>query len=45
MSLYLKYRPQDFDNLMWQDFIKNTLKKKIMIISIVANKDWKIKSQ
>jgi len=29
MSLYLKYRPQDFDNLVWQDFINNTLKKAI----------------
>lgn len=26
MSLYLKYRPQDFDSIVWQDFIKNTLK-------------------
>ena len=25
MSLYLKYRPNDFDNLVWQDYIKNTL--------------------
>ena len=29
MSLYLKYRPQDFDNLEWQEFIKNTLWKAI----------------
>jgi len=29
MSLYLKYRPQDFDNLVWQDFINKTLKKAI----------------
>ncbi len=29
MSLYLKYRPQDFNNLVWQDFIRNTLKKAI----------------
>ena len=29
MSLYLKYRPKDFDNLVGQDFIKNTLKKAI----------------
>jgi len=29
MSLYLKYRPQDFDNLEWQEFIKNTLRKAI----------------
>lgn len=26
MSLYTKYRPKDFENLVWQDFIKNTLK-------------------
>lgn len=30
MSLYLKYRPHDFDNLVWQDFIKNTLKTAIL---------------
>ncbi len=30
MSLYLKYRPQDFENLVWQDFIKNTLKNAII---------------
>lgn len=29
MSLYLKYRPSDFDNLMWQSFVKDTLKKAI----------------
>ena len=29
MSLYLKYRPQYFDNLEWQEFIKNTLRKAI----------------
>ena len=29
MSLYLKYRPIDFNNLVGQDFIKNTLKKAI----------------
>ncbi len=29
MSLYLKYRPQDFDNLVWQNFIKQTLQKAI----------------
>lgn len=29
MSLYLKYRPQDFDSLEWQEFIKNTLKKAV----------------
>jgi len=29
MSLYLKYRPRDFNNLVWQDFIKNTLLKSI----------------
>jgi len=30
MSLYLKYRPQDFKNLVWQDFINNTLKRSIL---------------
>ncbi|QFR39256.1 DNA polymerase III subunit gamma/tau [Candidatus Gracilibacteria bacterium 28_42_T64] len=29
MSLYLKYRPSDFDNLVGQDFINKTLKKAI----------------
>ncbi len=29
MSLYLKYRPQDFESLVWQDFTKNTLKNAI----------------
>jgi DNA polymerase III subunit gamma/tau len=29
MSLYTKYRPQDFDNLVWQKFIKETLKTAI----------------
>lgn len=29
MSLYLKYRPQDFDNLMGQSFVKETLQKAI----------------
>ena len=29
MSLYTKYRPKDFNNLVWQDFIKETLKKAI----------------
>lgn len=29
MSLYTKYRPQDFDNLVGQNFIKETLKKAI----------------
>lgn len=29
MSLYTKYRPADFDNLVWQNFIKETLKKAI----------------
>lgn len=29
MSLYLKYRPHDFDNLVGQDFINTTLKKAI----------------
>jgi len=29
VSLYLKYRPSDFDNLMWQKFVKDTLRKAI----------------
>ncbi|MDD2907362.1 MAG: DNA polymerase III subunit gamma/tau [Candidatus Gracilibacteria bacterium] len=29
MSLYLKYRPSDFDNLMGQSFVKDTLRKAI----------------
>jgi len=29
MSLYLKYRPRDFESLVWQDFIKNTLSEAI----------------
>ncbi len=29
MSLYLKYRPADFTNLVWQSFVKNTLQKAI----------------
>ncbi|MBF0913776.1 DNA polymerase III subunit gamma/tau, partial [Candidatus Gracilibacteria bacterium] len=29
MSLYTKYRPKDFNNLVGQDFIKETLKKAI----------------
>jgi len=29
MSLYLKYRPQDFESLVGQDFIKNTLQAAI----------------
>lgn len=29
MSLYLKYRPADFKNLVWQSFIKETLQKAI----------------
>ncbi len=29
MSLYLKYRPADFKNLVWQSFIKDTLQKAI----------------
>lgn len=30
MTLYLKYRPKDFDNLVWQDFINNTLRQAIL---------------
>lgn len=29
MSLYLKYRPSDFTNLVWQSFVKDTLQKAI----------------
>ncbi len=29
MSLYLKYRPADFKNLVWQSFVKDTLQKSI----------------
>lgn len=29
MSLYLKYRPADFKNLVWQSFVKDTLQKAI----------------
>lgn len=29
MSLYLKYRPTDFNNLVWQVFVKETLQKAI----------------
>lgn len=29
MALYTKYRPQDFDNLEWQHFVKHTLKAAI----------------
>ena len=35
MSLYLKYRPKDFSNLVWQDFIKDTLKNAIIKDSLV----------
>ncbi len=30
VSLYLKYRPQDFENLEWQKFIKQTLQKAVL---------------
>ncbi len=30
MTLYLKYRPKDFESLVWQDFIKNTLRQAII---------------
>ncbi len=30
MTLYLKYRPKDFESLVWQDFIKNTLRQAIV---------------
>jgi len=29
MSLYLKYRPKDFSSLVWQEFVKETLRKAI----------------
>ena len=29
MSLFLKYRPSDFTNLVWQSFVKETLQKAI----------------
>jgi len=29
MSLYLKYRPKDFQNLVGQEFVKNTLQKAV----------------
>ncbi len=29
MALYLKYRPKDFESLVWQDFINKTLKQAI----------------
>ena len=35
MTLYLKYRPKDFDSLEWQSFIKNTLKQAILKDKIV----------
>ena len=30
MSFYLKYRPQDFNSLVWQNFVKDTLKKAVL---------------
>ncbi len=29
MALYLKYRPQDFSSLVWQNFVKETLQKAV----------------
>ncbi len=29
MALYLKYRPKDFESLVWQDFVKETLQKAV----------------
>jgi len=29
MTLYLKYRPKDFESLVGQDFIKSTLRQAI----------------
>ncbi|MDP5038964.1 MAG: DNA polymerase III subunit gamma/tau [Candidatus Gracilibacteria bacterium] len=36
MTLYLKYRPKDFDNLVGQDFIKSTLKQAIIKDKLVG---------
>jgi DNA polymerase III subunit gamma/tau len=36
MSLYLKYRPQNFDNLVGQDFISETLRNAILQDKLVG---------
>lgn len=36
MTLYLKYRPKDFESLVWQDFIKNTLRQAIVKDKLVG---------
>gem|GEM_PF-844336 len=36
MSLYLKYRPQNFDNLVGQDFINETLRNAILQDKLVG---------
>lgn len=35
MSLYLKYRPRDFESLVWQKFIKQTLKNALQSDKLV----------
>ncbi len=37
MSLYLKYRPKDFESLVWQAFIKKTLQKALAEDKIVSS--------
>lgn len=36
MTLYLKYRPQKFDDIVWQNFIKNTLSQAIIKDKLVG---------
>lgn len=36
MTLYLKYRPKDFESLVWQNFIKNTLRQAIIKDKLVG---------
>ncbi len=36
MSLYLKYRPRDFESLVWQKFIKQTLKNALQNDKLVG---------
>jgi DNA polymerase III subunit gamma/tau len=37
MSLYLKYRPKDFDSLVGQEFIKKTLQTALREEKIVSS--------
>lgn len=37
MTLYLKYRPQDFDSLVWQEFVKETLKQAVVKDKLVGS--------